>query len=775
MSYKNNATLTVEHATSEPPDRISTVLKWILLFIVISTFAAFGWATVRTYQEAPPRPSQFMSRSGQLIMTGEDIIQGKAAFQKADLMDYGSLYGMGSYFGEDYTAKYLVSLGKATEQALAQQIYHKAYPDLLPAEKIETRRQMRAELQSVALPHGGVSVLPNALAQAMTGLQGKIVHRLLTNDYAKGWSRADSLNSVSASQAADFLLYSSLTTVARRPGENYSYTNNWPYEPLVGNTPTTATFIWTWVSFLWLLMAIGLTLFLYNRYIETHEDEGARHPLFTGFPALTESQKKTGKYFLVVAIVFLLQIAAGTAMAHDYADRTSFYGININSILPFAFLRSVHIQAPIIWIGLAWIGSALFIAPMIGGQEPKGQGKLVDLLFWVTLLIVGGALGGDYLGIQGVINQNWFWLGNQGLSYLELGRVWQMGFFAGLAFWSFLVLRAMLPTLKSLGRHIRLEHILFLSTVNIAVLYLFGMIPITGINHSFTITDFWRWWVVHLWVEQSFELFTVAITAYILVALGLVSRTLAERALYFEAILIFLGGDLGTGHHLYWAGGPGLWLGVGTMFSFVEVIPLILLILESLDQYRKIKLQPEFQHRLAYLFILGSSFWNFMGAGVFGGGTLNAPLVNYYEHGTFLTLAHAHTALFGAFGMLAIGLIYFSLRYIVGNRAPWNERPGVWAFWLYNGGLALWLALNFWPIGWPQLAAVYEHGYAYARSMAFYNTTLLWQWLRLPGDVVFAAGALLMAYDFYKKLKPLWFKSDHQVDSIGLNKALGRK
>jgi nitric oxide reductase subunit B len=154
---------------------------------------------------------------------------------------------------------------------------------------------------------------------------------------------------------------------------------------------------------------------------------------------------------------------------------------------------------------------------------------------------------------------------------------------------------------------------------------------------------------------------------------------------------------------------------------------------------------------LAYLFILGSAFWNFVGAGVFGGGTLNAPLVNYYEHGTFLTLNHAHTSLFGAFGLLAIGLIYMVLRFLNGER-PWSDRAGVWAFWLYNIGLAMWIVMNFYPIGWPQLEAVYTHGYAYARSLKFYDTMVFWQWMRMPGDVVFALGALVMAYDFLRKL-----------------------
>lgn len=238
--------------------------------------------------------------------------------------------------------------------------------------------------------------------------------------------------------------------------------------------------------------------------------------------------------------------------------------------------------------------------------------------------------------------------------------------------------------------------------------------------------------------------------------LGLVSRQLAERSVYLELILIFLGGVLGTGHHIYWVGGPGMWVPVGSMFSFIEVLPLVLLILDAMEHHSLIRKQQRFRYGLAYTYVLGSAFWNFVGAGVFGGGTLNAPLVNYYEHGTFLTLNHAHTSLFGAFGLLAIGLIYFCLRHAAAEQSRFSEKLGLRAFWLYNAGLVLWIALNFFPVGWPQLNAVYDRGLAYARSLEFYDTTVLWQWLRFVGDVPFAIAALLMAFDFVLKLAPLF-------------------
>jgi len=750
------------HPRTEDP--VSTVLKWTLLSVAILTFGLFAWATVLTYRKAPPQPDRFVTSSGAVLITGNEIVAGKAGFQKADLMDYGSLYGMGSYYGEDYTASTLVRIATATRDNIALARQGKPFSSLAPEDQAAATTAMRAELQGIDLTKPEV-IVPDALAAAINTVRGETAKALGQVNVAEGWTPAYSLNAQTALQTADFIIYSALTTVARRPGLDWSWTQNWPYEPMVGNTPTADTFLWTWISFCFTFFAFGAVLFIYKLFL-SETDDAPRDPVLAGFHVLTTSQRKIGKYFVVVAALLLVQIGAGTIMAHSYYDRTTFYGYDINALLPFNFLRDVHTQAPIIWIAIAWIGAGLFLAPAIaGGREARGQGVFVDLLFWATVTIVGGALAGDYLGIMGYIDRDWFWFGNQGLSYIQLGRFWQIGFFLGLAFWSALVFRAMWPTATLLWQatrqfwtgRIRLEHLIWAATVNIAVLYVFGMIPLTGIEKSFTIADFWRWWVVHLWVEQSFESFAASMSAYLLMAVGLVSRRLAERAVYFELILIFLGGVIGTGHHLYWAGGPSLWVPMGSMFSFIEVLPLVLLVLEAIEQYGLIKAhRQDFNYRLAYIYIIGAAFWNFVGAGVFGGGTLNAPLVNYYEHGTFLTLNHAHTALFGAFGLLAIGLIYFCLRYALAGRAPFSETIGLAAFWLYNAGLILWILLNFFPIGWPQLVAVYEHGYAYARSTAFYKGTIFWQWMRLPGDVAFALGALLMAADFILKLGPLY-------------------
>jgi nitric oxide reductase subunit B len=735
-------------------DPVARVLRRVFIGVLIFCTAIFLWGAVKTFHDSPPIPSKVVTTNGQVVFTSGQVFTGKAAFQEADLMDYGSVYGNGSYFGEDYTALLLHELAIRMNDLYAQTEYHIPASQLAVGQKDTIQSQVQNELRHSNVVNGVLTVSP-VEGEAMTSVIQTTANSLMHTDPKTGYSYSPVLTNDKAVQVSKFFMYTAWTSVAQRPGATSSYTNNWPYEPLVGNQPTTQTFTWTWASIGFLIVGIGITLFLYYTYITSPVEEEAGVATLKGFPPLTESQRKTGKYFISVAIFFLLQIGAGIIMAHYYSDRASFFGINLLNILPFNALRSMHIQLAIFWVAISWIGAGIFLAPFVSGKEPKHQGLLVDILF-VALWIVGlASLFGMYAGIKGWLPGNsWFWFGNQGLAYLELGRVDQIALFIGLCVWAFIVGRALWPALRKQKGFGSLEYLLFYSSISIAVLYLFGMFPMNWIMQSFTLTDFWRWWVVHLWVEASFEFFAVVVSAYLLVVLGLLSRKVAERATLFELILVFLGGIIGTGHHMYWVGEPGIWIGLGSMFSFIEILPLLLLVIESVQNWRHMHNAKHFEQRTAVLYIVGSGLWNFLGAGALGV-LINTPLMNYYEHGTFLTLGHAHTAMFGVFGLLGIGLIYFALRYFVGEE-DWTDGPATWAFWMYNIGMILWLALNFFPVGFNQLIAVYTHSYEYARSIDFYNTQIFWQWMRLPGDIFFVVGAFLNSWDILQKVRILY-------------------
>jgi nitric oxide reductase subunit B len=353
--------------------RVSTVLKWTLLGIAIVTFALLAWVTLITYQTSPPQPDRFVAPDGSVVMTARDIQDGKASFQRADLMDYGSIYGMGSYFGEDYTAEYLLRLGQVTADNLARERFGKALDALGEDDRRAVQSAMQRQLQGMDLSRADVP-LSGAMAAALRTLQAEIAQQLTHHDFIKGWTQAYSLDNRNAAKTADFILYSALTTVARRPGSAVSWTQNWPYEPFVGKAPTTSTFGWTWASYCFTFFCFGAVLFVYHRYIRV-DDKGTMDPTLVQFRGLSPSQRKVGKYFLVVAAVLLLQIAAGAILGHYYSDRVSFYGLHFDDVLPFNFWRSIHIQAPIVWIGLSWIGAGLFWHPPSADESPRARDR----------------------------------------------------------------------------------------------------------------------------------------------------------------------------------------------------------------------------------------------------------------------------------------------------------------------------------------------------------------------------------------------------------------
>jgi len=269
-----------------PEDPVSNLLKWILLAVAIGSFALFAWATVLTYERAAPQPDRFVAAGGTALMTADDIVAGKAGFQKADLMDYGSLYGMGSYFGQDYTAFALMRLAKLTEQQLAQKQFGVGFDSLSQDRKAAVRDEMRRQLQTLDLTQREVTV-PEALAEAIITLRTEMAKNLRTVDLTTGWTPAYSLDETEAAHTAEFIIYSALTTVARRPDTSWSWTENWPYEPEVGNSPTTNTFMWTWISFCFTFFAFGGVLFVYQYWL-SGDDKGPIDPVLASFRPLIE-------------------------------------------------------------------------------------------------------------------------------------------------------------------------------------------------------------------------------------------------------------------------------------------------------------------------------------------------------------------------------------------------------------------------------------------------------------------------------------------------------
>ncbi|MGL6108470.1 MAG: cbb3-type cytochrome c oxidase subunit I, partial [Rubrivivax sp.] len=483
-------------------------------------------------------------------------------------------------------------------------------------------------------------------------------------------------------------------------------------------------------------------------YAMTRRD--AEHPVVPDTDPLkalvaTPSMQATAKYFWIVTALIVVQVILGGITAHYAVEGQAFYGFPLAEYLPYAVTRSWHLQLAVLWIATAWLATGLYIAPAISGHEPKYQRLGVNFLFACLLVIVVGALGGQWFAVMQKMGLTAnFWFGHQGYEYTDIGRFWQIFLFIGLMLWLVLVGRALWPALKARDDSRSITMLLFLSTIAIGLFYGAGLM--WGRNTHLSMVEYWRWWVVHLWVEGFFEVFATAVIAFLFTKLGLVRVKLATIAVLFATVVFLTGGVLGTFHHLYWAGTPTGVLALGASFSALEVVPLVLIGFEGYENYRHSKAKPWVAaYKWPILFFVSVAFWNLVGAGLFGF-LINPPLALYYMQGLNTTPLHGHTALFGVYGMLGIGLMLFCLRGL-GRKAYWDEKLLGGAFWSLNIGLAAMALLSLAPIGFLQVQAAITNGFWYARSAEFLQQPLLQTlvWMRMPGDVLFSVGVGLLA------------------------------
>jgi nitric oxide reductase subunit B len=540
-----------------------------------------------------------------------------------------------------------------------------------------------------------------------------------------------------------FFAWTAWASAARRPGKPYSYTNNFPYDPLAGNVPTSDAVLWSAMSLVMLLGGIAGVLFAFGRFdfLGWHRDAQRRPAMLPHRP--TASQRAIPKYFIVVSLLFLAQVLVGGGVAHYRADAAGFYGIDISHIFPSQLLRTWHLQLAILWIATAFLAGGLFLAPSLGGRDPAYQSLGVNLLLAALIVVVAGSLLGEWLGIRQMLGRLWEWFGDQGWEYLDLGKAWQIALAAGLVIWVALLFRALEPAFRDPERG-ELSILFFLSGLAIPVFYLPAFFYNSGTN--FAIVDHWRFWIIHLWVEDFFELFVTVVVAVLFYRLGAITVSTAKRVIYLDAILYLMGGILGTAHHWYFTGQSSTTMAIGATVSALEVVPLILLTLDAWDfiQVSEGDVEPggnriTIPHRWTFYFLMAVGFWNFLGAGVFGF-LINTPIVSYFEVGTILTPNHSHASFMGVFGFLGVALLVFTSREVV-TQAAWArlEKYVRLSFWGLNLGLASMIIFNLFPGGVLQLYDVLQNGYWHARSHEYLGSALarLIEWARLPGDLVF--------------------------------------
>ena len=734
--------------------------RW-LAFIFVLSFGALGYLGWQIYLTAPPIPERFVSASGEVVFTGEQIQRGQQVWLAAGGQQQGSVWGHGAYVAPDWSADWLHREALGLQQLRARSLAaDPAAPK--PAEQASIDAVVKDEMRrNTYAPETSRVTVSDLRAQAIRGVAAhydalfgdNASMAKLREQYAMREGTVPAADDRAALTA--FFFWSSWAAATDRPDEvGLSYTSNWPHEPLVGNTMPASAAMWSMASIILLLAAIAAMLWLQGA--GKHEEQAvppASDPLFGARP--TPSMKATRKYFFAVIGLLLLQIGVGVITAHYAVEGDSFFGLPIGQLLPYVVTRTVHTQMGVFWIATAWLATGLYIAPLLGGREPKLQKLGVDVLFWALITIVVGSTLTGWLGtLQHMGTGYSFWIGNQGLEYTSMGRVWQILLFAGLLIWAFLLGRALWPALTTPSESRGLIAMVFLSATCIGGFYASSLA--WGQHTHYSMVEYWRWWLVHLWVEGFFEVFATAVVALIFTKLGLVRAASANRAILAETIVFLFGGILGTLHHLYWTGTPASVIAVGSVFSALEVVPLTLIGLEALQTWKRAQSKTWLAaYKWPVLCFVAVGFWNTVGAGLLGF-AINPPASLYYVQGLNMTAAHGHGALFGVYGMLGIGLMLFCLRGLY-DRALHADALLKPAYWCLNIGLGMMVFLALLPQGLLQAHASFTRDYAYARSAEFIHSPMMQAlvWARVPGDLVFSIGVVAFAAFLVQALWPV--------------------
>lgn len=725
-------------APPEPDKVVSQAWVQVTAMVLLCGLAILGFLGFRAYNADPPIPAQARTASGRVVFTGADVIAGQKLFLRKGLMEYGSIFGHGAYLGPDFTADYLHRAAQIVTREYGGET-SSAARDQVIADFKTNRYDARTN----------TVVYSDAQATAFGELVTYYAGYFGPDSAANGLLPEAITDPVQVRQLTAYFAWSAWAGSTLRPGKAYSYTNNWPPEAQVANVVSADVVVWSVLSLIVLLAGIGALFAAFGRWGERLGWRGREADSISfrrpNEVAVTPTQRACAYFFLVVGLLFVVQTLVGAAAEHYRADLSSFFGFNLARWLPYNLVRTWHVQLSIFWTATSFLATGLFLAPIVSGREPRRQSWMAYGLLGALAVVVFGSLIGEGLDIHGWLSPALHVFGMQGWEYLDLGRVWQVLLTLGLFFWAFMLFRGLRGALKKESR-VNLPWLFFFTGLAIPAFYAVGLL--TSSEDSYTVADFWRFMVVHLWVEDFLEIFTTVLVAYLFVMLGVIRQKVAMTIIYLDIILYSIGGVVGTMHHLYFSGTPAETMALGAFFSAAEVLPLTFLTVEAwsflqLGSRQEQSSPTPFPHRWAVMFLVAVGFWNFLGAGIFGF-LVNLPVVSYYEIGTALTANHAHAAMMGVYGMLAIGLALFCLRYLIPEER-WPDRLAKIAFWSCNIGLAWMCFATLLPLGIIQLYKSVGDGYYAARQLDFITnpSNSLIEWMRLPGDVIFIVGGAL--------------------------------
>lgn len=740
-----------------------------LVFILIISLAGVGMIGYQTYNEAPPMTG-FRTSTGEELIDQPTIVRGQIVFHKYALMEYGSFFGDGAQRGPDFTAEALHLVHVYMNE------YHQDEFERLNGraptenEKKIINEEVKSELkENTYNEKDNIVILNDAYVFAINKLKNHYLNLFTGNDPNSNFSLKNYItDKQEVEDLSSFFFWGAWVCVTERPGESFSYTHNWPFDAAAGNTPTTPVVLWSVLGMLAFVLTCGIVLYfigqynqLSNKFFKPSTKELLTTRRVRDFVP-TKTQRASYKFFLVAVILFFVQVSSGFITINEFIDYLGFFGINFSESFPVTISRSWHLMLSLYWISTCWIASSIFILPLLAKKEVKGQLLLINILFVLLFILVAGSLTGMVLGPLGFLGEWWHALGHQGWEFVDFGQAFQALLMVIFVLWGIVVYRGVRPAFIK-GMPWNLPNWITYSVIGIPLLFISGFVARPETN--FVIADFWRWMVVHMWVEAFFEVFITVIVSYLMVLMGLVSRNAAIRVIYFATILFLGTGLLGISHNFYWNAKPVATMALGSIFSTLQFVPLILLTVEAwrfknMPRIALNGIKPselgDFGFPEVFSFLIAVNFWNFFGAGVLGI-IINLPIMNYYEHGTYLTINHAHAALMGVYGNISLAAMLFASKLLFKSE-NWNKKLIKTAFWSINAGLMLMVVLDLLPAGILQFQEVVENGLWFARSEQFIGGGVFKSltWLRGIGACLFLfAGVIPLVYFMGSRAKSL--------------------
>lgn len=386
----------------------------------------------------------------------------------------------------------------------------------------------------------------------------------------------------------------------------------------------------------------------------------------------TESKKIGMMYFRVAIVLFGAQLLMGLIAAIQFLMPSFLF-----EIFDFSVARMVHINALVVWMLYAMIGSVYYMLPDETGYDVVGGG-LGKLAFWVLTLAVTVVVLVYILVQVGSGTEASIWLINEGREYIEAPRWADIGIVVVVLTFYWNIFATFLK-----GQKTGIMTVMIVDLMALAGLYLAGMF----FTDNISMDQYWWWWVIHLWVEATWEVFVGTLAAYALIKIIGAKREIVEMWLWIEVLMLFGSGILGLGHHYFWIGTPEYWWEIGALFSALEPVPLVAMFVHVLYDWGKEQgianakgeTKSIMNNGPAMAWIVTNAFGNFLGAGIWGF-FHTLPQVNIYTHGTQFTAAHGHLAFFGAYATILIGMMYLGTQgaYGVKNlKATFNSKMAI--------------------------------------------------------------------------------------------------